>query len=582
MAAIRVFYKTREVDMFGCQLRRVSRALIILVMLAWPRPVPAQTATGSIDGVVVDTSGAIVPGVTVVVTHEPTAVSREVVTDGQGLFHAPLLPVGPYTVKAALPGFQPFQQTGIQLTIGQTASLRIELKPASVSESVTVSVPISAYTPSVETTRSQMSSTISEVSVANLPVNGRNFIDFALLTPGVTRDVRTGDISFAGQRGTLNSLVVDGADNNNTFFGQTLGRTGSGRAPYQFSQDAVQEFQVNSNAYSAEYGRAGGAVINVVTKSGTNTPHGSLFEFYRDKALNANNAINVLQQPRRSRRITTTSSAAATAARSRRTGTSSSSTTTASGTRSRTTCSSRCRRARTLDADGRRASPSCTPLGQSYTRGQNQDVFLVKTDSQLTSDRPADAPLQPPELHRRELRERRAAERARAHRRLRREDPHVQRACSRARAGSTMLQRSARPVGARPGARVREQRQPRGDRSAGRLDRPDHRPQQLQPARDHDQARTGRRHDDLVPRRAFRQRRRRPAVRSDPQLLPGQLRGAYTFNSLSSFELGTPSASGERYVQAFAGDGHDRRDDAPEHQRVQLLRAGRMARAPTT
>ena len=111
---------------------------------------------------------------------------------------------------------------------------------------------------------------MSETSVANLPVNGRNFIDFALLTPGVTRDVRTGDISFAGQRGTLNSLVVDGADNNNTFFGQTLGRTGSGRAPYQFSQDAVQEFQVNSNAYSAEYGRAGGAVINVVTKSGTN------------------------------------------------------------------------------------------------------------------------------------------------------------------------------------------------------------------------------------------------------------------------------------------------------------------------
>ena len=128
----------------------------------------------------------------------------------------------------------------------------------------------------------------------NLPVNGRNFIDFALLTPGVTRDVRTGDISFAGQRGTLNSLVVDGADNNNTFFGQTAGRTGSGRAPYQFSQDAVKEFQVNSNSFSAEYGRAGGAVINVVTKSGTNEFHGSAFEFFRDKALNANNAINEL------------------------------------------------------------------------------------------------------------------------------------------------------------------------------------------------------------------------------------------------------------------------------------------------
>ena len=85
---------------------------------------------------------------------------------------------------------------------------------------------------------------------------------------------------------------MDGADNNNTFFGQALGRTGSGRAPYQFSQEAVQEFQVNTNAFSAEFGRAGGAVINVVTKSGTNRFSGSVFEFYRDKALNANTAIN--------------------------------------------------------------------------------------------------------------------------------------------------------------------------------------------------------------------------------------------------------------------------------------------------
>ena len=134
-------------------------------------------------------------------------------------------------------------------------------------------------------------------AVANLPVNGRNFIDFVLTTPGVVRDSRGGDISFAGQRGTLNSLVIDGADNNNTFFGQTLGRTGSGRAPYQFSQDAVQEFQVNRNAYSAEYGRAGGAVINVVTKSGTNDFHGSAFEFYRDKSLNANSYANKIGTP---------------------------------------------------------------------------------------------------------------------------------------------------------------------------------------------------------------------------------------------------------------------------------------------
>lgn len=108
----------------------------------------------------------------------------------------------------------------------------------------------------------------------------------------MTRDNRLGDISFAGQRGTLNSLQIDGTDNNNTFFGQTLGRTGSGRAPYQFSEDSVKEFQVNSNSYSAEFGRAGGAVINVVTKSGTNAFHGTAFEFYRDKSLNANDFFN--------------------------------------------------------------------------------------------------------------------------------------------------------------------------------------------------------------------------------------------------------------------------------------------------
>src|SRR6266850_2304644 len=138
-----------------------------------------------------------------------------------------------------------------------------------------------AAAPAIESTRVDVRSVVNASLIKNLPVDGRIFIDFVLTTPGVVRDVRGGDISFAGQRGTLNSLVVDGANNDNTFFGQTVGRTGSGRAPYQFSQDAVKEFQVNANAYSAEYGRAGGAVINVVTKSGTNEYHGTLFDFLR-------------------------------------------------------------------------------------------------------------------------------------------------------------------------------------------------------------------------------------------------------------------------------------------------------------
>jgi len=254
------------------------------------RPARAQSATGSIEGTIVDQTGALMPGVTVTVIHTATGTTRTTVSDEKGLFRVPLLPVGVHDVTADLAGFSSRKLPEINLTIGQTVTLSIQMAVSGVAETVNVS----GGTPVIETSRTQVSSTITEATVQNLPVNGRNFIDFALLTPGVTRDVRTGDISFAGQRGTLNSLVVDGADNNNTFFGQSIGRTGSGRAPYQFSQDAVKEFQVNSNSFSAEFGRAGGAVINVVTKSGTNELHGSIFEFYRDKALNANNAINVL------------------------------------------------------------------------------------------------------------------------------------------------------------------------------------------------------------------------------------------------------------------------------------------------
>jgi outer membrane receptor protein involved in Fe transport len=249
----------------------------------------AQSATGEIQGTVVDQSGGVLPGVTVTITNTATGATREVVTDTDGRFAAPGLPVGPYEVTAQLQGFATRRQPDVRVSVGQTITLRLELGVAAVAETITVS----SIAPVVETTRSQVSAIVNSAAVANLPVNGRNFIDFVLLTPGVTRDVRQGDISFAGQRGTLNSLVVDGADNNNTFFGQALGRTGTGRAPYQFSQEAVQEFQVNTSAYSAEYGRAGGAVINVVTKSGTNDLSGSIFEFYRDKSLNANNAINV-------------------------------------------------------------------------------------------------------------------------------------------------------------------------------------------------------------------------------------------------------------------------------------------------
>jgi len=254
-----------------------------ITTLSW-----GQISSGSIEGSVADASGAVVPGVKLTAKNVATGAAFTATTSAAGLFAFPALPVGSYEVSAEHSGFATIVRKDVVVTIGAKIDLPLALAVAGPVETVTVT----GETPILETTRTQVSSTVDARAVSDLPVNGRNFIDFVLLTPGVTRDVRLGDISFAGQRGTLNSLTVDGADDNNSFFGQTVGRTGSGRAPYQFSQDAVQEFQVNSNSYSAELGRAGGAVINVVTKSGSNKLHGTAFEFYRDRSLNATDIID--------------------------------------------------------------------------------------------------------------------------------------------------------------------------------------------------------------------------------------------------------------------------------------------------
>lgn len=284
---VRTFFTaTRDA---GTAPRRWALAVLLIMALFIPAPaVWSQGNQGTLEGAVVDPSGAAVAGAHLTVTNQDTGIRFESTTASDGLFAFPVLPVGSYTIEVEHQGFAKLTRKDVQLTVGARLNLTLALTVAGQTQSVTVS----SETPLVETTRSQVSTTVNDVAIGNLPTNGRNFINFALLTPGVTLDVRGGDISFAGQRGTLNSLVVDGSDNNNTFFGQSLGRTGSGRAPYQFSQDAVQEFQVNSNAYSAELGHAGGAVINVVTKSGTNTFHGTAFEFYRDRGLNANDPIN--------------------------------------------------------------------------------------------------------------------------------------------------------------------------------------------------------------------------------------------------------------------------------------------------
>ncbi len=251
----------------------------------------AQSEVGgaTLNGTVLDPTGAAVPNAKVTAANTATGLTRNLQTNETGLYNFSRLPVGNYDLTVEAAGFKSAKRTGVTLSVGGLVTLDLNLEVGASQETVSVNADV----PVVETTRSTTATTVSEQQVRALPINGRNFIDFTVLTPGVTRDpTRNGDLSFGGQRGTSNSLLVDGADANNVFFGQTTGRTGTGRNPYSFSEDAVQEFQVNTNGYSAEIGRAGGGVINVITKSGTNDFHGSAFEFFRDKGLNANSWEN--------------------------------------------------------------------------------------------------------------------------------------------------------------------------------------------------------------------------------------------------------------------------------------------------
>lgn len=256
----------------------------------------SEVGGATLTGTVLDPGGASISGARVTATSTQTGLTRTVETSESGLFNFVRLPVGIYDLEIAFQGFKTYKKNAIALTVGAVLALDARLEVGSVTDAVTVT----SDTPVVETTRSQTSTTVNEKSVRDLPINGRNFLDFTVLTPGVVRDTRFGDLSFGGQRGTSNSLLIDGGDSNNLFFGQSSGRAGT-RNPYTFSQDAVGEFQVNTNSYGAEIGRAGGGVVNVITKSGTNDFHGTGFWFFRDRVMNANtffnNAAGRVRQP---------------------------------------------------------------------------------------------------------------------------------------------------------------------------------------------------------------------------------------------------------------------------------------------
>lgn len=264
-------------------ISRFFALIVTLFMLATIALAQSQATTGNIEGRVLDPKSAAVPGAMITAVNQDTGFEKTVTTTDEGTFSLVLLPPGVYTVRANANGFTQSDVKDVSVTVGGKTFLDVSLTVGGASGQVTVT----SEAPSIEPGNTSISTTVNARAIENLPVNGRNYLDFATLTPGVIRDQnREGDLTVGGQKGTLNSLQVDGADNNNTFFGQAFGRTGV-RPPYQFSEESVQEFQVNQNGFSAEFGRAGGAVINVVTKSGTNSFHGGAFEYFRDESLNA-------------------------------------------------------------------------------------------------------------------------------------------------------------------------------------------------------------------------------------------------------------------------------------------------------
>jgi len=260
--------------------------LIALTLLLTSMVAGQDASTGAVKGTVVDATGGAIPDATVVLMNAETGFRYPISTDTQGRFAFEMLPPGDYTARATATGMSAQVTPRLQVAVGGLTELQFKLNVAGAKETVTVS----GAPPTVDTQATAVSSWIETRAIDELPLDGRRFTDLALMTPGVTQDPRgmtsgsNGDLAFGGIRGFQSSYLVDGADNNNAFFSETRGRY---RAPYQFSNEVVQEFRVSSNTYGAELGRSGGAVVNVVTKSGSNQLHGSDFYFLRDSGFGA-------------------------------------------------------------------------------------------------------------------------------------------------------------------------------------------------------------------------------------------------------------------------------------------------------
>ncbi len=259
---------------------RLTAWLVLLLFVTAPMFAQSAAGVAAISGVVRDPSGAVVPGVKVVISSQGLGTVRTLPTNEAGVFTAPNLTPGPgYKVTITTAGFNPYEARDIVLQVGQNLDLNAALTVASGSTQVEVS----AATLLLEETKTDVSQVIDSKQIMELPINGRRVDSFVLLTPGVTNDGTFGLITFRGVAGH-NSFLIDGNDTTQQFYNENAGRT---RIASQISQDAVQEFQVVSANYSAQYGRAMGGVVNTVTRSGSNQLHGAAYWFFRNQDFNA-------------------------------------------------------------------------------------------------------------------------------------------------------------------------------------------------------------------------------------------------------------------------------------------------------
>src|SRR5579863_4314720 len=254
-------------------------------------PLAAQdAATGAIHGAVLDPTGSRIAQATIVAVNSATGTRYTTTSNSEGRFSLDLLPPGDYSARAVADKMSPQETPPLHVDVGAAAEIEFHLTIATAQEKVTVS----GAPALVDTQPAAVSTLLDERAIADLPLNGRRFSDLMLLSPGVTQDPRSltsatnGDLSFGGLRGFQNSFLVDGGDFNNAFFAQARGRY---RAPYELSTEVVQEFRVSTNSSGAELGRAGGAVVNVVTKSGTNHWHGTGLYYLRDSGFGAADAF---------------------------------------------------------------------------------------------------------------------------------------------------------------------------------------------------------------------------------------------------------------------------------------------------